>query len=294
MRVLLTGASGQLGGYVLRELVRAGLSVVTWSGSRAGRLFGVELQPVDLADPEQVLTAFRCAAPTAVIHAGAMAAVAECWRDPKRAHQVNTQGTAILAELANQVGARTLFVSTDLVFDGEKGCYREQDAPSPLSVYGRTKAAAETAVLAVPQGIVVRMSLLFGPSIVGRPCFFDEVAATLRQGRSMTLFSDEWRTPLSLATAARALLAIIGSDIVGMLHLGGPERMSRLEMGQRLAVCLGVDASAIVAAPRSSVPTTEPRPRDTSLDCSRWRVLFPAEPWPNWQEALAEMAIQPG
>src|SRR5207244_6259254 len=98
-------------------------------------------------------------------------------------------------------------------------------------------------------------------SIVGRPYFFDEQVAALRQGRSLTLFSDEWRTPLSLATAARALLAIVRSDFQGVLHLGGPERMSRLEMGRRLAAYLGVDASYVVAALRSSMSSPDPRPR---------------------------------
>jgi len=209
-----------------------------------------------------------------------------------RAQYVNAQATAILAELAEQAGARFLLVSTDLVFDGEKGWYREEDTPSPLSVYGRTKAAAETPVLSIPRSVVVRMSLLFGPSLIGRPYFFDDQVAALREGRPLPLFSDEWRTPLSLATAARALLAIGRSDVRGLLHLGGPERMSRLEMGQRLAVYLGVDASTMVAALRSSMPAGEPRPRDTSLDCSRWRELFSAQPCPNWEQALTEMAIR--
>jgi dTDP-4-dehydrorhamnose reductase len=291
MRILLTGASGQLGGYLLREMANERLSVVAWSGSRSGRLFGVELQPVDLADVDRVSAAFRRAAPTAIIHAGAMTAVSQCLGNPDQARQVNIEGTALLAELAKETGARLLFVSTDLVFDGKKGSYREEDPTAPLSLYGRTKAAAEQAVLAVPRGIVLRVSLLFGPSIVGRPYFFDEQMAALRQGRPLTLFTDEWRTPLSLSVAARSLLLILRSDIVGVLHLAGPERLSRLEMGQRLAAYLGADPSVIVAAPRSSVPAPEPRPRDTSLDCSRWRKLYPEQPWPNWEEALLQMTI---
>jgi dTDP-4-dehydrorhamnose reductase len=291
MRLLLTGASGQLGRYLLREIGKRGWPVTAWSGSRTGRLFGVELQPVDLADSTQVRAGFRSAGPTAVIHAGAIAAMAQCRGDPKRAYQVNTSATAFLAELAREAEARLLFVSSDLVFDGEKGWYREQDSPSPLSVYARTKAAAEAAVLAVSRGIVVRVSLLFGPTIVGRPSFFDEQVQALRESRPLTLFNDEWRTPLSFATAARALLEIAQADLTGILHLGGPERLSRLEMGQRLAAYLGVDTSAITAVPRSGVPAPEPRPRDTSLDCSRWRALFPSLPWPGWHEALTEMGM---
>jgi dTDP-4-dehydrorhamnose reductase len=184
-----------------------------------------------------------------------------------------------------------VFLSTDLVFDGEKGWYREDDLPAPLSVYGRTKAAAEQAVLAVPRGLVLRVSLLFGPSIVERPYFFDEQVVALREGRPLTLFNDEWRTPLSLASAARAVRMLVHSDFAGILHLGGPERMSRLEMGQRLAVHLGMNPSVLVAVPRSSIPAAEPRPGDTSLDSSRWHALFPAQPWPSWHEALTEMGV---
>jgi dTDP-4-dehydrorhamnose reductase len=291
MRVLLTGASGQLGGYLLRELTRSGLPVVAWSGSRAGRAFGVPLEPMDLADADRLAAAFARARPALVLHAGALARVADCHRDPPRAGRVNVLGSTVLTELAARGGARLVLVSTDMVFDGERGWYREEDVPAPLSEYGRTKHAAEAPVLASPRGAVVRVSLLFGPTLVGRPSFFDEQVAALRQRKSVTLFEDEWRTPLSVAVAARALLALARSDYVGLLHLGGPERLSRLEMGLRLAESLGADPSAIVAAPRDRVPAPEPRPRDLSLDSSRWRKLFPGHPWPAWRDALREMGM---
>jgi dTDP-4-dehydrorhamnose reductase len=225
-----------------------------------------------------------------VLHAAAQASVAECFRRPDQARRINAEGSALLAELADRAGARFVQVSTDLVFDGERGGYREEDEPSPLSVYGRTKVEAERAVLAFPRTAVVRVSLLFGPSVVGRPSFFDEQIAALREQRPCQLFEDEWRTPLSLITAARALLAVAHSDYAGVLHLGGPERMSRLEMGWRLAEFLGCKPSVLLPAPRN-VGSVEPRPRDTSLDSSRWRQQFPDQPWPTWEEALGEMLL---
>jgi dTDP-4-dehydrorhamnose reductase len=289
MRLLVTGASGQLGSYLLRGLVAGGTPVTAWSGSRAGTLFNVPLWRVDLADATRTAAAFRVARPRAVIHAAALSSVADCHRDPGRAHAVNTAGTALLAELAARAGARLVYVSTDLVFDGEQSWYREEDAPRPLSVYGRSKAAAEEAVRAVPRGLVARVSLLFGPTLTGRPSFFDQQAAALRERRPLKLFEDEWRTPLSLLTAARSLAALAASDVCGTLHLGGPERLNRLEMGQRLAEFLGLDASVLVPARRGDVRAPEPRPRDTSLLSTRWRELFPHLPWPEWREALRQM-----
>jgi dTDP-4-dehydrorhamnose reductase len=289
MRLLLTGASGQLGAYILRELTRQNQQASAWSGSGTGRLFGFELEPVDLANPDQVSTAFRRAQPDAVLHAGAVSMISDCYRDPQRAKQVNMEGTAILAELAAKAKARLLFVSTDLVFDGERGNYEEHDKPSPLSIYGKTKAAAEPMVLSAPRGMVVRASWLYGPKLVGQPAFFGQMVAALVERRPLALFEDEWRTPLALAAAARALLGILRSDFTGLLHLGGPERLSRLDMGRRLAAYMGIESRPITASQRSSNPAPEPRPRDTSLDSSLWRALFPRERWPTWEEGLREM-----
>jgi dTDP-4-dehydrorhamnose reductase len=292
MRILLTGASGQLGAYVLRELVRAGLHVAAWSGTRAGSLEGVRLTPVDLSDRGATEAAFRTAHASAVIHAAAVATVSECLRDPDRAQRVNVDGTAAIAELAAATGTRLVHVSSDVVFDGAKGWYTEEDDCHPLSAYGRTKAAAEQAARLAPASVIARISLLFGPTRVGRPAFFDQQQAALREGRRVVLFEDEWRTPLGLATAAQALVCLARSDITGLLHLGGPERMSRYEMGLRLAAYLHADPSPIVAASRSSAAAAEPRPRDTSLDSSRWRALFPHHPWPAFEQAIREMGAE--
>jgi dTDP-4-dehydrorhamnose reductase len=280
MRLLITGASGLLGAYLLREAGNQP-GVVAWSGPH-----GVSHRPVDLADASAIAAAFRSDRPDVVLHAAAMARVADCWRDPERACLVNNAATQTLARLAADAGARLVLVSTDLVFDGENGPYRETDPPSPVSVYGRTKQSAEEAALAAPRSAVVRVSLLYGPSLHGRLSFFDEQAAALRAGRPVALFRDEWRTPLDLVTAARALVAVAKSDFSGLLHVGGPERLSRLEMGLRLAAVLGVDPSLVVATDRAAAFAPEPRPRDVALDSSRWRAAFPDVSWPGWGEVI--------
>jgi dTDP-4-dehydrorhamnose reductase len=289
MRILVTGASGQLGGYLLRELRRRDESVIAWSGSHTGSLFGYPLRQVDLADKNAVVAAFREARPDAILHSGALASVADCYKDAERARRVNTLGSAVLAELADEAAIRLVHVSTDLVFDGRRGGYREEDAVGPLSTYGRTKAEAEEAVLAYAGALVVRVPLLFGPSLIGRPNFFDQQTAALREGKLISLFHDEWRTPLDYHTAALALIALLEADFIGILHVGGPERISRLEMGQRLASFLRRDPAVLVAVSRDSTPAAEPRPCDTSLDSSRWRRLLPRLPWPRWDEAVREL-----
>src|SRR5439155_1040800 len=166
-----------------RHLRAAGEPVVAWSGSQRAEVLGEPLTRVDLTDPAAVTAAFRAAGPDAILHAAAVARVDECRRDPDRARRINTDGSQRLAELAADAGARLVLVSTDLVFDGERGHYREADPPNPLTVYGRTKADAEAAVLAVPRTAAARLSLLFGPCLTGRTSFFDRMLDAVRHGR---------------------------------------------------------------------------------------------------------------
>jgi dTDP-4-dehydrorhamnose reductase len=234
---------------------------------------------VELTDPLAIERALGDTRPAAVIHCAAMAAIADCARDPARARVVNVDATATLAHLCASHGVRLVHVSSDLVFDGEGAPYAESASPSPLSMYGRTKAEAESAALGVAGGntVVARVSLLFGPTRTARRGFSDVMAEALRatDGPPLRLFCDEWRTPLSLRRAARALSLLARSDVAGVLHVGGPERMSRLEMGARLARVLGVeDARARVeSSSRTSAPG-EPRPRDVSLDSRAFRERF--------------------
>jgi dTDP-4-dehydrorhamnose reductase len=205
------------------------------------------------------------------------------------AERVNEGATRQLAELSHAHGARLVYASTDMVFSGDEGNYRETDAAQPLSHYGRTKLRGEEGVLDYPRNAVARLSLLFGPSLNGRASFFDLQLAAIREHRDVSLFVDEWRTPLDLLTASRALIDLAERAYVGRIHIGGPERMSRWEMGVSLAEYLRGDSSVIHQANRADAGLSEPRPRDLSLDCACWRAVFPHSPQPAWEEALAAL-----
>jgi dTDP-4-dehydrorhamnose reductase len=281
LRILLTGATGRLGAYLLRDLRGRGLDVTAWGGRSA----------VDLCDPDTTATAFREANPELVVHTAALSSVEECEHDPALARRANEDATRRLAELAAAGRARLAFTSTDLVFDGDRGGYRETDPATPRSTYGATKLAAERAALATPGAVVVRLSLLYGPGLAGRRSFFDHLVSEIRGGRPVRLFADEWRTPLAYTAAAAGLIDVALSDFTGLLHLGGPERMSRLEMGLRLAAVLKCDPGALVSTTRAAAGLAD-RPRDTSLDTSLWRRLFPDVRAAGFEEEVGRMLTE--
>lgn len=232
----------------------------------------VRCERVDLEDKGAIARAAELWKPRAVVHCAAVSAVADCAKDPARARRVNTDATLAIAQACARLGARLVHVSTDLVFGGEHAPYFEDAIPAPASVYGTTKAEAERAALAASDVVIARMSLLFGPTRTERRGFFDAQLAALRAGRSLTLFDDEWRTPVSLRAAADVLARLATPGVRGVVHVAGPERMSRLDMGRRLAAALGVTPE-LRAASRTSMPG-EPRARDLSMDIARLRSLF--------------------
>jgi dTDP-4-dehydrorhamnose reductase len=250
-RVLLTGASGYLGRYLSRVLLHRGDEVVTLGRS------GTDVV-ADLGDPRGVAAALDDARADVALHAGAVSQMGVCASDPARADRVNAGASGQIA-----LALPTLFVSTDLVFDGDAAPYGSDATPAPRSEYGRSKARGEELVRAA-SGLVVRVPLLFGPSHDGTRGASDMLRHALSEGRDLRLFVDEFRTPLHVADAAAGLVKLLESlpERAGsVVHLAGPERISRHGFAERFASVHGLDMDGIEAT-ESSDPT---RPRDVSL-----------------------------
>jgi len=286
MRIVVTGASGQLGSYLIDRLARGPHEVIAWSGRTQTVRGELRIQPVDLTDSLALAAALEEANPDVVIHLAAISSAEAARRDPKRAVAVNVSGTGRLADWAARHDRRLLYTSSDLVFDGSKSWYAEDDPALPILEYGRTKRDAEPAVLATPRGLVARLSLLYGPSRSGKAGYFDRAIAALRTATPQSFFTDEFRTPLDYITASGILVRLAESAATGLIHVGGPQRLSRFELMRRAAAFLGVDSRFVRANRRADVPVAEPRPVDVSLDTSRLLHLFPDLEFPGVEDAL--------
>lgn len=288
--ILVTGASGKLGAYLVAELRSQGRPVAAWSCRQQGQVADVPLQQVDLCNLIELEKAYRALDPAAVIHCAALSAVGDCYRNPEKADLINHQATALLARLAK----RLVYTSTDLVFDGKSAPYSEEATPNPLSVYGRSKLAGERAILDLGNALVVRLSLLYGPAGPGfQGGFFQQQMEALEQGEILRLFTDEWRTVLALDDAARGLVRALDSDSGGVAHLGGPERLSRYDMGRHLAHAYYNSSDLVVASSQSEVDFGEPRPQDVSLSCERAKREWGWNP-SGFADGLTRLIGSPG
>jgi dTDP-4-dehydrorhamnose reductase len=273
--VLVTGAGGALGSVLMRVLSeerKSAYGMLTPHGPAPD--VGKTLR-ADLLDPDSYRERISALAPRAIVHLAAVSLVSEVLRDPDRARAINVDGTVALLELSAQIGARFVYASTDLVFDGESAPYTENDATEPCSLYGRTKLEAECHVLTYRRGLVLRLPLLYGlPEVSRPPTFFQTLITSLKGGQPVNLFEDELRTPLWLDDAARACSKLASSAATGVLHVGGPETLSRLDMGRQVASELHCSHELLVPTRRAQLQAPEPRPRDVSLNSRRYAEQF--------------------
>jgi dTDP-4-dehydrorhamnose reductase len=292
MRVAVTGAGGLLGGRLAACLHQRGFDVLALHRS-APPPAGPRAVSLELLAPEALSRLLDRERLDALVHAAVLGRTDLCQERPDQAKATNVALPRQLAGLCAQRGIRLVAISTDLVFGGDRAPYREDDAPRPLSVYGRTKSEGEQAVLeAHPAAVVARVSLVLGRGHGARGTSSESIAWALRAGRSVSLFTDEHRTPVDPESVADAVERMLAARTRGLFHLGGPERLTRHELGLRVARALGLSADGLVAARQADYAGPDPRPADVSLRSERARRELGWEPRPT-DEALRESRLGP-
>ena len=278
MRLLLTGAAGVLGGRLAGLLAQ--VHELTAARHQTPVPARLETQPLDLLAAGAAEAILEAARPEAVVHAAALVEPDRCEREPELAARLNTEASERLAVACARRGIKLLLISTDLVFDdGDEK--HEAGTPHPVSVYGRTKRAAEEAVLAADRRhAVVRVPLVIGRGFGPRATASEAVAWALRAGRPLHLYADQWRTPSDPESTAGACSLILEQDASGIFHAAGPERVTRHDLGLRVAAALELPTAAISATTHDARPPLAPRPRDACLEAARTHAALGWRPRP--------------
>jgi len=272
-RLLITGASGFLGGHLCR-LARSEWQVYGMHNLHPEMPLGVEKVQIDVRDQKALLVVLKEIKPSVIIHA-AVLQTDDCERHPELAQQVNIDSTLYLTEWAAKNNARMIYVSSDMVFDGARGMYREDDETEPVNEYGRTKLVAERIVQEFCENFVVaRLPLMFGFPVAGGACFMTTMLDKLNRNQTVQTYYDQFRTPGLVQNMAEALLELAESDFTGTLHVAGVTRLSREELARQSAEFAGLDVNLLQPVSMHDHAMYAGRPTDVSLDTAKARTVL--------------------
>ncbi len=265
MKILVTGANGFLGHYLVPALLEKGHTVLaTGKGDCRLGLYGkpgFSYDTMDFADLLQVKERVERFSPAVIVHAGAISKPDECELNKAEAHRVNTAATLHLLSEAEKQQSFFIFISTDFVFDGEKGMYSEEDPAAPVNYYGKTKLEAEAAVRSYPYDwAIVRTILVYGQPLAGRSNILSIVKDKLEKGETYKVVDDQLRTPTYVGDLASGIVAIIEKKAGGTWHLSGAEQLTPYGMACKTADYLHLDRSLLlrVTADTFSQPAKRP------------------------------------
>ncbi|HVE60623.1 MAG TPA: SDR family oxidoreductase [Chitinophagaceae bacterium] len=270
--ILITGANGFLGSY-LCELLTANYKIIA-TGKGNCRLHynhaNLYYEKLDFTVEGNVKEVLRKHSPEIIIHAGAMSKPDECESNKEQAYLSNVQSTLFLLKQASLLKSFFIFLSTDFIFDGVRGMYKEEDIPGPVNYYGETKLLAENEVKKyLYQWCIVRTVLVYGHPKSGRDNILTVVAKGLEKGETLRIFDDQLRTPTYVEDLANAIKTIIKRKTTGVFHVSGADKLSPYEMAIAVANYLGLDETLVKKVTAETFQQPALRPAKTGFDISK-------------------------
>jgi dTDP-4-dehydrorhamnose reductase len=293
MKILVTGANGLLGQHVVKMLLQNGHYHVIATGKGQCRLpfntnKNFEYAALDITDEKAVHNCLLSYKPAAIIHAAAITQPDPCELDTITCWKTNVTATQFLVDAATIINAYFLYISTDFVFDGLHGPYKETDTTNPVNFYGTSKLAAEKLVVnSLLQWSIVRTVLVFGNILVGnRSNIISWVKESLTQNKPIKVVTDQWRTPTYVEDLATGILLVLQKQAIGIYHIAGKQGMSPYDMAIATANYLQLNTTLITKVTADTFTQPAVRPLITGFVIDKAIVEL------NYQPISFEVALK--
>ncbi len=294
-KILITGANGLLGQWLVRAVLQENFKVIA-TGKGPGR-FPFQFGPggkyaeLDITDGNMVDEFLKMERPDLIVHAAAITQPDACELDKVSCWNCNVTGTRFLIDASTKSGSFFVFISTDFVFSGEAGPYREEDLPDPVNYYGSSKWAAEKAV--EESGLdssIIRTCLLYGNSLNGsRPNLVTWVRDSLENKKPIRVVNDQWRTPTYVEDLVSGIILVLKKRARGIFHISGKEMLTPFDMAVKTAEHFNLDQSLIEKVDASSFSQPAKRPVKTGFIIEKAVSLLGYQPR-TFGEALQRMS----
>ncbi len=270
MKVLIFGGNGLLGQNLIQakpmqaEVLACGLEEASFIPLKAN------YKTVDVTNETALKGVVESYQPDWIFNAAAMTNVDLCETEIALCEQLNRDSVKWMVE----TGVPVAHVSTDYVFDGLNGPYREEDKMNPLGVYGRVKMESETLVLTNPKNLIVRTMLLWGLGERLRPSYVDFVRDSLREGKRIKIVKDQLGNPTLASDLALAMWDLTSKGCKGLYHVSGPEVLSRLDWAIKIADYFGLDKGLIDSCTTEELNQAAKRPLNSGFVLDKVRGVL--------------------
>jgi dTDP-4-dehydrorhamnose reductase len=278
LRLLITGASG-LYGSKLAQLAAVKDYDVYSGYSKDPPVYGKAIQ-FNISDKDQVEKALTRVRPEVIVHAASLTDVDKCETNKELAWKINVEGTRNIAKAAKASEAFLVYVSTDYVFNGEKGQYKETDITDPVNYYGLTKLKAEELVKSfTEEACIARASVIYGSTpAAGKINFALWLINKLGKNENPKVLTDQWNSPTLNTNMAEMTLEIIERKLTGIYHISGATRISRYDFAKLVAQTFNSNTNLITPSTTAEFSWPAKRPRDSSLDTSKAQKILKNKP----------------
>lgn len=266
MKILITGGSGLLGSATAALFKDYYRTFITYTDNKVF-IEGCEAYRLDITNKEEVFKVIGAIQPDFIMHTAALVGVGICENNKELAYDINVNGTRHIAEAADKFNSRIAHISTDYVFDGKKGMYKETDKPNPLNYYAKTKLEAEK--LINKNHAIIRTSIYGWNVIKERKNFATFILEGLENSKKINIFEDQYNTLILANNLAEALKEIVDKNKKGIYNIGGSERQSKYEFALKLADVFELNKSLINPITIDDAEDKAQRPPDISLDSTK-------------------------
>jgi dTDP-4-dehydrorhamnose reductase len=270
-KILITGGSGLLGQYI-NVATTDKFTILTTYNSSYGNCKNFPSSKLNILNEDEVKKVFEEFRPDIVIHTAAITnPVPKENQTSKDYFDTNVIGTKNLATYCQNYNARIIYISTDLVYAGYRGSFLKEDAKLiPASLYAETKLVGENKVKEFSKNyLILRTALLYGFGLNHSNCHFQLMYNQLNKNRTVRLFTDQYRTPISLTDAARIIVELALANLTNeTINIGGTEIVSRYEMGEILCSLAGFDKNLLQKITMDDIPNL-PKVEDVSLNTEK-------------------------
>jgi dTDP-4-dehydrorhamnose reductase len=267
--VLVTGATGFIGSYVCKEYASQP-SIKLFAAVRDSKKWLTDtaeniVLDFSLDSFQQTILDIK---PDVIVHTAALSQVDYCEQHRNEAWQINVEATRLIAEAAQKMGSRLIFLSSDFVFSGQNEFETENSPTNPVSFYGETKVAAEKYVRQICKNhLILRPVLVYGiPLLAGRQNMVTMVKRNLEDGKAITIVSDQYRTPVFVGDLTKLIVKTAMGIQTGTFHAGGPDYLSVYEFAVRIARTFNLDETLISPITSAELNQTGKRPPRTRFD----------------------------